>query len=503
MSCSRVAGRLAGSLAGVALFASVASADLAAIKKNCDFKPEAIHVLIDANTGKVTGGTRFNAGAAVQVVLEHKNPFKYRYRVEVTAAPLEESIAANFLKLIPGLSTFSPVLGASGQVAAPAAQAALIAPCTAAQNNDLQALKAAVDTAKSTFDALTADLSTRVDVYKTYEKFVKDTDVDQLPTTCTALCDTAADLADKLGLLIKLGDLPAKAMAFTTAAQAVTEALKRFPGGTKPACIPGTGADVDFAQANALVAKAAEIQKQVDELKGAADSFTAMQALVKNVLEEMYPFNEPFYPPTVGNATGVTVVLFRTNLRQAGVKEQKIATVFIQIGESLVSVSAGLGFTFTPVKTIGRIASMVPGTDGKDTLGNRFDYLENSGQRPVAIATLNGRLPRPSAKSALARLSPDVLSTGVGFSLDGGPAQSEWLPVAVGWRAGSDHVLFVVGLHLTRSDCLPDPGDKDVACSSRSGFKVGEVVPAGLADPLPVERVWTRGILFGVTFRTQ
>src|SRR5262245_17436114 len=76
--------------------ASAAGADASLAKQNCTFKAEANHVQIDANSGKVTGSTRFPSGQSVQVILEQKNPFKYRYRAEVTAAPLEESISKQF-----------------------------------------------------------------------------------------------------------------------------------------------------------------------------------------------------------------------------------------------------------------------------------------------------------------------------------------------------------------------------------------------------------------------
>jgi hypothetical protein len=204
----------------------------------------------------------------------------------------------------------------------------------------------------------------------------------------------------------------------------------------------------------------------------------------------------------VGQSTAVTVNVFRTNLRQPDPKEKKVATVFIRIGQSAVSVSVGLGFATTVERRIGRVPATVTGPDGKDALGNKFDYLENGGSRALAVAMLNGRL--PISGGGWTRIAPSVASTGVGLRLDGsGVSQADWIPIAGGWRLGSDHVLLTLGFHLTRTDCLPDPNEPDLPCKDRVGFKIGDVVPASLSDPLSFQRVWTRGVLLGVTFKTQ
>ena len=60
--------------------------------------------------------------------------------------------------------------------------------------------------------------------------------------------------------------------------------------------------------------------------------------------------------------------------------------------------------------------------------------------------------------------------------------------------------LILVGLTCTSLlVALPEKG----YCHGGQYRGPGDVVPPNLSDPLPVQRVWTSGILFGVTFRTQ
>ena len=271
---------------------------------------------------------------------------------------------------------------------------------------------------------------------------------------CEKVADTAAMLSGSLSQLTDSSSVTTKLQALTAATTTLQNPIDAFekvdPAPCRTAHVTALAKHKqDLDDDNKA---ATSVQTQLKDLQMASDSIKGFQRLLNDVLEDQYPFNEPFYPPTVGTATGVTVVTFRTNLRQMDAKEQKVATMFVQIGESAVSVSAGLAST-----------------------------------------------------SPWAHIIPDVLSTGVGVNLGapGSASQTDWLPIAAGWRAGSDHVLFVVGLHLTRSDCLPDPNDAHSPCSSRQGFKIGDVVPTSLSDPLPVERVWTRGILVGVSFRTE
>ncbi len=482
-------------------------------EKNCELKGERVHLDINANTGQVSGGTRFPQGATVQVVLTHKNPFKYQYRVEVVAAPLEQAIVTGFLTKF--ILPFGELGKLTNPIGTPPPVTSALAPvpkCNAEDAENWGKVHTAATLATEAHNALVDGFNSRAKTYKAYEEFVKKTDTDTLPQACDELCKTANALASSLSSLIDLGDVPEKATAFAEAAKALDTAITTFKATKNSECQKEHAKELEASEA--LAKKGPDVQAEVKQLKDAKSDFEAFQKLLNNVLAEEYLFKEPFYPPTVGTATGITVSVFRTNLRQVDPKEKKVATVFIQIGESMVSVAAGIAFTTTPDQRIGRVPAMVPGADGKDTLGNRFDYLENGGGRALAVAMLNGRLPVSSV--GWWRALPDVLSTGVGLRLDSaGPTQADWIPLAFGWRLGSDHVLLTAALHLTRSDCLPGKASAPAAagqpaavqsqsrCNDRQGFRIGDVVPASLGDPLPVQRIWNRGFLFGVTFRTQ
>jgi hypothetical protein len=483
--------------------------------KNLDV--QRVNVRIDANTGRVNGGTRFPGAESVQVIIDGKNPFKYAYRIDLVSTPLAEAIAGRFFQGIPGLAGVAAGGGTPGaftpNVVTPppgAPGAPPPPPCNAADSALLATLTAARDTAATARTTLGATLNPQVAVFKRYEKFLGDTNVDVLPdVSATMACQEADYLSTNLATLIDLGNTPQRLEAYVKAVAAVKAANDAFAAAAQT-CRDDAASAAVVADATAMIGEIATLQANVKKLQDEKASFEAMKTLTANVLADPHPFAQAYYPPGAGAATSVAVTVTRTNLRQPAPKEERTANVLLQVGESSVSVSAGLGFTTAYERRIGRVSAMVPvaataTTPATEALGNRFNYVENSRNRGIAMMMLNERI--PAVLGLKGKWWPDVVSTGIGFRPDGGTTvHTEWIPAAVGWRGGSRHVLFSVGLHLSRGDCLPDPTatkDKPPCDERHDTFKIGDPIPSGLTDPLPVQRVWSRGLMFGVTFKTE
>jgi hypothetical protein len=351
---------------------------------------------------------------------------------------------------------------------------------------------------------LKASLDPQIAISKTYDAFVTATAGDTLAGA--GVCDDAAKLSGQLDGLIDLGQTPARLETYTEAAQRLRQAHTAFVTGTSGAMPASAACQAEkkaaVSDAATLLGEASDFESAVKKLQDQKASFESMKGAVTDVFAETHPFVQPYYPPTVGSATAVTVAINRTNLRQSPPKEERVATVLLQIGESAVSVSAGFAFTTALDRRIGRVSAMVPATSGSDVAGNRFGYLADSRYRPLAVLMLNARMPRLRGRKM--GWWPDVLATGIGFQPDGGTsARNDFIPVAGGWRFLNEHVLLTVGLHLSKGDCLPDDGKKNESCGARPGFKIGDVVPAAQTDPLSLQRFWSSGLLIGVTFRTQ
>ena len=214
-----------------------AFADVASCKANFtaqNVMPERSQVRINGNSGRVAGSTRFPDGELVQLLIEGKNPFKYRYRVDVTSTPLAESTASRFFSLV-GLDLIGrplPPASASAPPPPPPAPPGDLAAVPAASvcvGNDeglAKALETANMTARGARDDLKALLDTQIGISKAYDAFVAATEGDTLASN--SVCDDAARLSTQLDGLIDLGQTPARLKAYTSAVQQLRQAQTAF-----------------------------------------------------------------------------------------------------------------------------------------------------------------------------------------------------------------------------------------------------------------------------------
>ena len=457
-------------------------------KLHCDSQVEQrpAFIEIDANTGEVLNGTtKFAEGEKVQVIISHKNPFKYTYRIQIVSAPLDTIIASAFLKLIPGFGDIvdsivagTPLTSKVGAAAGP--------DCPGPASAAWEALYAKAQPLTEKSVAIKTDIDPRSEAYKLYEKLYKETDVERI-TDCATLCKDATDLDKKMDKLINLGDLPATVEKFKkdvddlkTLIDAFQTAFDKLSPNDRANCDVKT----KFDKIKALGTEAKKYQDAVGLLQTNQKAFQLMSTMLDKALRTEDGFTTVQYPYTSGGPTGVRISIFRKSLREENAQEKQVTIVDLQVGESPLSISAGIGFSTIRDRRVIR----QPFAKDDGTIGARFGEENTSKLRPSALVMLNASLRRFNmfAKGD----GSFALSTGLVLSNRNGTTEAEFI---VGPSIGflSNRVFFTFGYHAARVEQLG------------GGFKLGDEIPANITDPLPVERNWKGAFMFGVTYKLR
>lgn len=486
--------------------APVEGQDAGRCVKNCrrqNLVAQEARVEIDANTGAIAhGSTRFPEGTNVHVIIVNKNPFKYSYRVTHVSALLEPAIAAAFLGLVPDLAPALQQLRAATGVA-PAADA-----CTGDERTLVEEVSKAAAALDAVLKPAQEGLKPRQAASERYNAFVTATANDsafvaandsELSTVCR-LCEDAKAVLDSLDRLIDLDDLPKQAERVKAAANALETTIAEFNAKAKDKTCKANMEEALRRHQETLRTGQA-VAKAIEDLQKNKASFEQMKKIITAALAQEYPINQPFSPQTLGGPTGITVTIFRTNLREADAKEQQVAAVFIQVGESRLSLSGGVGYSTVDDVRIGRVAANVPGAEGKPTLGNRFGFVSKSGGKPVVLTALNGHFDVPYGKDR--RVLKLAGTAGVVFRNAEAAGQQVEFILGGAWRFAGNNLFLTAGVHYARVEELAGPGD-DAAADVKNGFfKIGDPVPAALTDPLPVRKDWKPGFIAALTFRLR
>jgi hypothetical protein len=422
-------------------------------------------VEVDANTGRViSGATRFPSGQQVKVIVTNKNPYKYAYRAETLVTALEPAIAASFLKLLPGWSgiqkVFAPALGA-----APACGAA----STAWDNLVKKAIE--VQTAAEPLQGTIA----------AYDAFLTATDKDDIRADCPALCDQAAVLGPALpGLASGLRDLEPEAKVLSVRIADFKEERDKLAGPALAVCSAATKGELaNFEKLSAWSEAAIAARPGIEALKTTIDAVIGAE----DAFEEVH---HPFVPD---EPSEVRVTLYRRNLRVKGEAEKVVTVLTVQVGESRLAISGGIGFSGLTDRHVVRQSGTVPDGKGGTTIGNVFAYESDSPYRPAVAVALNASLWRSGRVHGLGHLG---FAMSTGFMVDGGE--------------GSAPVEFFLGPSLTLLDgnaFLTVAAHAAREESLSGGFEIGKEVPADLQDPIPVRKDWTLGLFVGLTFRVR
>jgi hypothetical protein len=470
-------------------------------------------VVIDANTGKILeGNTHVSEDTRVKVAFVNKNPFKYDYNFELIPKDIGGATVVSFLGLIPGLPAIPGVFG--GTIEPAITEAALKAgvdraDSAARERNAARALgedpaqcaeyakkiEKVVANGVKIAKVLNEEAELLKKTNEEYTKFLKATDKTPKGGSSgarireyKALCAPAAAVLPRLQdvLDVDVDDFSKNLKLDVFTAQVTVLEAELNESGCD---------DIKknlYVQVIAGLKQAAATYKtRLDEFKKVAtDTQKVIEPaakIIKAALGSSTSFAEAAYAPTLGDATRVSVSISRKNLREANPKEEKIAaSSAIEIGEPRVVLSGGVGFSTINERKIIRQQSLVPDANGAMVLGNRFGFENRSQFRPSGIILINGLLKRFSLfgneKATLAISGGLVFSNrndGLATEFIGGPSLG----------LANNKVFLTFGFHAARVEELS------------GGFKIGDPVPADLTDPLPLQKNWRNGLMFGLTFK--
>ena len=161
-----------------------------------------------------------------------------------------------------------------------------------------------------------------------------------------------------------------------------------------------------------------------------------------------------------------------------------IASLRIRMGSAPASLSVGVGFSTADSSTIARQASCPRNSESKTCMVTpQFGYTSQSTFKPTGIVLLNGH----AVSRSKFTFGPSV---GLSFGERNSSAQLDYLiGASLGLR--NNLLWFTGGLHATRVERLS------------GGFKIGDVVPPELQDPLPTTSGFKAGFMFAVSFRIK
>jgi hypothetical protein len=224
-------------------------------------------------------------------------------------------------------------------------------------------------------------------------------------------------------------------------------------------------------------AKYADLAKKVQDNKS---TYEQLAKILKAALSQSQPFWEVRYPQTGGEATEITINITTKNLRSAEAQAVAIDPIRLTVGQSVLALSAGIGFS--TINDVSIIRQSSPGEN--NSIVNRFGYEHKSPFKPSAVVMLNAPLCEFGKRMSAG------WSAGLVVSERGNNAQVEYMGGGfVGFLRNKVFLNF--GFHTARVQELA------------GGFRMGDIVPTNLADPLPLEKNWSYGAMAALTFRIR
>jgi len=425
-------------------------------ERKCESAKSGATLVLDGNTGeRREGTTRVGSVDEVKIVVATPNPFHWAYRTAISVEAVGPALAREFLMAlgVPALPPEPPKAAAGGP--------------PRALRPGVKCEPAALEEARKAEGALVTGAEKQVETHLAdVRTFLEETAGDSIEAECVKVCRSAR------ALVATDVDLP-KVRADLAAARRRTDDL-----------IAAGPADKVKPCSDAL---AAERPKDDDKLTAAEANASAddgVMARVKSVLAARYLLATVHTPSAPDEPYRVQLALFRTDLRTEDAPEEAVGDAEIRVGRRILSLAGGVVVSWVQDRKVTRQAAMVPDGAGGTTLGSVFGYERSSAYRPAVLVALNGAICEWSWRGRRFALAG---TTGIVA------ADVEGLEYLLGGAIGfADQTFFLTaGAHFAQIE--------DIA----GGFSVGEPVPAGLADPLPVERRWTSGFAVGLTYRLR
>ncbi len=451
-------------------------------------------VEIDANTGAVLKGSdEYPNGTHLRIYVVKKNPFKYTYRIKVQSRLTESALASAFLGLIPGMSDAIGKFQPSTETPATHAKGLLLEsappPCTDDPglkefenlHHDGDARLAEGEAIKDKLAELAKKHDTIKDLYQSaYDNINKyPEEVDD----CRALCESVTKAYPELRTL-ELGDLRSKVDSFKSGASDLVNRVEIYKK-DHPSCSNEKDVAAQLQAYATLKADAEAYDKALKIIEADKKKFEHLADIIDDVFAQSSPFVYVDDPPTGGRPKTVSIEISRRDLWKDGAQYEPVKSLEIQVGESVLSLSGGIGFsTIGDVKVV-RQAGMVPDPNDstKKVLGTIFGYQSNSSFKPAGVVMLNG-MPWRSGGVGLG------VSAGLVISNRNDTAEPEFIcGFTLGF--GRNTVLLTTGFHAARKEKLA------------GGFNIGDPVPSDLQDPLPIEKSFAPGLMVTITFKLK
>jgi hypothetical protein len=473
-----------GSLVLVVLIASMTSAQPSPCTLPAAVKGVS-RITIDARNGQVDGSKHFRRTQNTEVVIIHKNPFRYAYRVDVK----EERIAE------PGLAAFLPFVAPiqlpeiPKPAPTPASGADIADVCS-----ELTSLKARDEQLGSNREQITTNLSTAETAIKTVTdqyNIAKKT-LESPDEVCVTLFTTATDIEATLRPFSKAVDLSAIEKDINQIEKDATKQLEElieFKRG-KPNCL---SADL-FARmkeraelySTTVPAKMREALAKLKQSKQTLD--TALKDIQAVLAKGTLAFTQIISIGEYDEATTVTVNVDRKDKVTAGAEFEDVAAPKLSFGGpawfTLAGGAAGSAIDRAQFVRVQGFAQKSDGTLETD-LSTLVGEKENSSSRITPIVMLHGRI--YDARAFL----PATFQLSFGLS-----AKNDNLGTDIEYLFGpsigllDNKLFFTAGLYGGRTQRL------------QGNLKVGTKVPASLTEiPVRKDLEWKAG--FAVTYKIK
>ena len=377
----------------------------------------------------------------LEIVIEDKNPYKFRYRMTLDQRPLEAIMLRDFLS---PLSDFSEMLAAVTGASLP----------SDTKNKLREVLEEKSDNPLKMLINKIAELKQDVGAYNGFLAMIRTDVID-----CEGVAQSAQDLLPNLMTLRDVSALRARVDKVVDTAQAAVVG--------------------DPIKANReFLANSQALSRALSTIEKKSQDFENLRSLLLEIGGAKSPFFDLVNVKKLGGATATTVEVYRTNRLQQGAVEELVASIKVDMGTVRLSVSAGIGFSTVDEVKIVRQAS----SDGMGGVTNKFGFENNSDFKPAGVVMLNGHVvTKPSLT-----FGPSV---GLVVSRRGSEPQLEYL-LGASFGFKDNLVWLTGGLHAAR-------------VAELSGFSIGDDVPVALQDPIPTEESFKPGFMFAITFKIR
>lgn len=450
-------------------------------------------IVVDANNGTIIEGSIHFPDKCdqVRVYYVNKNPFKYSYAFTSAFVPFDTEAALALLKLIGG--DFGKALtSAVGQTSSMGTESNPgDIQCTGANGVASQALIDRANQLKAEGTALAATVDAAVRAYSTHKdrqtRFFSDTDDDNAfkagSVSCPQLCAAAKNLLVVFDGLSDPDDLITKVKNFQDKLAKLEQDVNAFnpTGDEATACKLGTKNEV-LPPVNNGKEDAKKYSTAAETVKQTRTALEKTTKLIRNGVNSDFV---EVVPAQRDDSRGgkLTLTIARKNLRNPDSKLDDRSVVLL-IGEPNLFFTAGIGFSTVSDRRVIRQAALLPNGTGGTRLATVFGFEENSNFKPSGVFMLTAPLKKFGNGVTIGP------SAGLVLSARNNTVEPEFIAgLSLGMLRNT--VFISGGFHAGRREVLA------------SGFKIGQEVPADLKDPLPLEKRFTGGAMFAITYRIK